>query len=186
MCWQAAWGASTCCRCDSFPAAFCSAAPFAPLAVSLLAVQHASPSPLHASQATLPAPRLTGHPPAACPWPVPPVLPACLPACLQYVPVMGLDGNPSMMAFLGGMQGMPMGLPPMGPDGQVLPPDAAAAAMAAAAAAGGEARTGGGEERAAKRPRREGEEGGPTSSTEEEGQERRSDKVGVYVRLGGR
>lgn len=30
---------------------------------------------------------------------------------LQYVPVMGLDGNPSMMAFLGGMQGMPMGLP---------------------------------------------------------------------------
>lgn len=32
---------------------------------------------------------------------------------LQYVPVMGLDGNPSMMAFLGGMQGMPMGLPPV-------------------------------------------------------------------------
>lgn len=35
------------------------------------------------------------------------------PLPLQYVPVMGLDGNPSMMAFLGGMQGMPMGLPPV-------------------------------------------------------------------------
>jgi hypothetical protein len=33
---------------------------------------------------------------------------------VQYVPVMGLDGNPSMMALFGGMQGMQMGLPPVG------------------------------------------------------------------------
>ncbi|KAL4443494.1 hypothetical protein ABPG75_011231 [Micractinium tetrahymenae] len=96
---------------------------------------------------------------------------------LQYVPVMGLDGNPSMMAFLGGMQGMPMGLPPVtgqlvGADGQLLAPDAAAAAIAAAAAAQplGDAAAAGApasDERAAKRARREGEE--PTSSTEDEG-----------------
>lgn len=30
---------------------------------------------------------------------------------LQYMPVMGLDGNAQMVAFLGGVQGMPMGLP---------------------------------------------------------------------------
>ena len=41
------------------------------------------------------------------------LLPVCTAPCLQYVPVMGLDGNPSMMAFLGGMQGMSMGLPPV-------------------------------------------------------------------------
>lgn len=106
---------------------------------------------------------------------------------LQYVPVMGLDGNPSMMAFLGGMQGMPMGLPPvagqlMGPDGQIIGGDggmaAANMALAAAAAQASVAGPGeemGGEERSAKRQRREGEE--PTSSTEDEGQDRDKSKA---------
>ncbi|KAI7842903.1 hypothetical protein COHA_003415 [Chlorella ohadii] len=55
---------------------------------------------------------------------------------LQYVPVMGLDGNPSMMAFLGGMQGMPMGLPPARASLLGALDPAVAAAQEAAAAAG--------------------------------------------------
>ncbi|EFN58193.1 hypothetical protein CHLNCDRAFT_142040 [Chlorella variabilis] len=103
---------------------------------------------------------------------------------LQYVPVMGLDGNPSMMAFLGGMQGMSMGLPPVtgqlvGADGQLIAADGATAAAAAAAAAhavaAGEAAMAApapgsaGGEPAAKRARREGEEGGGDSPQEDEG-----------------
>ncbi|KAI3428065.1 hypothetical protein D9Q98_006449 [Chlorella vulgaris] len=92
---------------------------------------------------------------------------------LQYVPVMGLDGNPSMMALFGGMQGMQMGLPPVagqlvGPDGQLLPADVAAAAAASAAqgVAMGDVDAaqmqGGGveDERSAKRVRLEGDEAG--------------------------